>query len=239
MQTYDVFSLFQPSVDKVAVRLKQFGCIWVVDRDVEATKAAALEWRRPTQVCQDYQKGLCHAGENCQKIHIKPQAMQTIKNVLWSSLVLDCCLVHGDMASKGSHNHRILRRSAIEILGDPDAPRIFISPDLIAFTFHLCIMKDSPVEHPLTFRANRVCRLHQQGKCNWNFSCRNVHVCRELWKLRQTILDRHHRGQVVCKGLAYFVNLSPSKTLNVSSGAAMQFQALLPKLFRNGKQTPT
>ena len=35
--------------------------------------------------------------------------------------------------------------------------------------------------HTLIVPANRVCKLHQEGRCTFGGHCRNAHVCRKFW----------------------------------------------------------
>ena len=222
----DISVLFQPSADRVAVRLKDFGCVWIPREEVEPTAALVSNQKGPGMICMDHQNQKCRSGVRCVRFHINPYVLSTLYRKLLSAAVCNCCLVHGDIASRVLEYSNILQRSAIELIGDTDTPRIFIAPEFVAFTSHWCIMKDMPTFHPLTVRANRVCRLHQERRCNWGSSCGNAHVCRLVWRMRQVLLDKH-RGGPVCTGLAYLITLSASKTLTVSSGAGIQFQALL------------
>lgn len=63
----------------------------------------------------------------------------------------------------------------------PDKEPVQVAKERLAVTFfwHRFVTE---YRGTLFFTAERVCQLFQKGRCKYGAECRNVHLCRELWR---------------------------------------------------------
>ena len=162
----------------------------------------------------DHQRSRCLAGTDCQRVHVSCKFMHQVRNVLLRVPFSNSCLFHADFPSQCPNFDGIHRHFALEILTE-GLTRFFVSPGFLASTAYWDNLKDRPISEVFAVKEKRVCRLHQQHRCNQGPSCGNVHICREVWNLHTQLLSMHDQGS---SEYAYFVRQTAHQTLEMVWG---------------------
>ena len=171
----------------------------------------------------DHQRERCHK-EHCKHWHIRHDYVQPIYRALIGVSV--CCYTHGDPSSRHPSFQIILERSLIEMVFEPDdppGPRIFVTPDVFARTRYWDLLIPFSINHPLSVRRKRVCRLHHHQRCNRAYQCGNAHMCHHVLTVC-TALRSLNGGEGLS---AFLVKPNPEGSPIVTSGDAGYFQSLL------------
>ena len=213
---WNLCHLFQEGPDTVPVLvrdLKLYGCLWVpfacIEHVPDAWATAAR--LRPCFVCNDHLRSRCVAGDACSRVHVSPAFLNCVRRMLMSVPFSNCCLLHGDPSSQHPRFGGSCGRFAVEILGPQGStsPRFFVAAALVAATKYWDGIR---LDKLLSVREHRVCRLHQQRRCNFGHECGNVHICRRAWALRTTLL---HTRITNCPEAVYFITIDQQYIISV------------------------
>jgi len=122
-------------------------------------------------LCLLFQRGQCKAGTKCHQIHADPQYISTLREE--AAVSNNCCAAHGDVCSSSFLQ---LNRSVAIVDGAGAGVAYPLS----------CFGRTQLLDHYLRATpgvcrvpANKICRLHTQGRCKFGRDCKNLHFCRE------------------------------------------------------------
>jgi hypothetical protein len=126
-------------------------------------------------ICQLFRDGKCRAYGLCNQIHVRKKYHTYLDDVLKQR---GCCFYHKDLASTSRvHMLDILALGNVSVQnstgGSTSVPTQFFAYTLFWSLFELQTKR--------AIENKEVCRLHQQGVCNYGWNCRFVHICKQFW----------------------------------------------------------
>eukprot|EP00659_Diplonema_papillatum_P011152 gene11152-17145_t len=120
-------------------------------------------------ICPSYLQGTtCAKGRSCANIHTDKAYITFITEPNKA-----CCPFHGTEA-------HVDYKGKIFMVNKHDA-RCPVPLDRLLPSKGLKGLMTYPGS--LTFACNRVCRLHQEKRCQWTRECSNIHLCREFYSI--------------------------------------------------------
>eukprot|EP00669_Euglena_mutabilis_P013374 TRINITY_DN8284_c0_g1_i1.p1 TRINITY_DN8284_c0_g1~~TRINITY_DN8284_c0_g1_i1.p1 ORF type:complete len:191 (+),score=44.07 TRINITY_DN8284_c0_g1_i1:33-575(+) len=121
VKEFDLVEVFQPTAVAMPVvdpLLKEYGRLWIPARHIEPTKALR-RWLAgvPNQasLCILHQKGDCHGGNKCNQAHVRPEYVALVREALLSRSYINCCLQHGDLASRRIDFRSVIGKRGLEL----------------------------------------------------------------------------------------------------------------------------
>lgn len=179
--------LFQPAPSTVPVihpSFKALGRIWVpwpVLSHTSGLDRVLHNHPHAPSLCVLYQTGKCFSREKCNQIHVERQWASTVWHALEQAAVYNCCRSCGDLPSVTHELFGGPRGPPDLSLRVPGVPPFAIPVQQIAATrfWQRFLAED---RHHLYFAPDRICILHQQNTCKYGVECKNVHLCRKVWK---------------------------------------------------------
>lgn len=143
-----IMDLYEPAANSMPVvdpSLKHFGRLWVPLRFVEPTKALR-RWlsgiHQQPSLCLLHHTGQCNGGSKCNQAHINPTFMQEVRDALHTHPFSNCCLGHGDFASRRSDFQKMLKFRTVELKTHENAVNVL--PEWLAVTAYFdCYMTDN------------------------------------------------------------------------------------------------
>ena len=120
-------------------------------------------------ICSSIIQGvICPQGESCSKIH---PDRAFLKFIIEPNK--PCCPFHGT-------DHTVDYKGKVFMI-NKNNQRCPLPLDRLMTTKGLRGLMTSPTT--LAFACNRVCRLHQEKRCQWGRECANLHICREFYAI--------------------------------------------------------
>ena len=179
--------LFQPTEDTIPVihpAFKALGRIWVpwsVLVHTSGLDRVLQNHPHAPSLCILYQNGRCNSWERCNQIHVNRNWAATVWHALQLASVNNCCQTCGDLPSA---KHRAFQSltSLDVVLRVPGMDPIPVPGNRLAATTFWQRMQGQGQGRTLFFSPERICMLHQKNKCKYGVECKNVHLCRHLWR---------------------------------------------------------
>eukprot|EP00994_Dinema_validum_P005121 NODE_322_length_1893_cov_215.796638_g231_i0.p1 GENE.NODE_322_length_1893_cov_215.796638_g231_i0~~NODE_322_length_1893_cov_215.796638_g231_i0.p1 ORF type:complete len:388 (-),score=79.04 NODE_322_length_1893_cov_215.796638_g231_i0:667-1830(-) len=143
--------------------------------------------KRDFSLCMLFQRAKCHAGPKCHQIHAPRDFISHLREQAGNRT---CCKFHGDARSAEGHYESkvaqcphltMLVRKVNRGVNSSSSDAVSIASDRLARTGALETLLGNSTGQ-VAFSATQVCRLHQEEKCRFGKDCKNIHVCRELWR---------------------------------------------------------
>jgi hypothetical protein len=125
-----------------------------------------------------FQRGKCRAAAKCHQIHAEREYITQLRSQAKES---NCCIAHGDPRAKEDGFLEQLKASKTFVLASNDEAHV-LSVDSLARTSELVKLFEQKVGDTMTIPIRKICRLHQKQQCLFGKDCKNIHLCRDVWR---------------------------------------------------------
>jgi len=136
---------------------------------------------RDLSLCMLFQRGKCRAAAKCHQIHADREYIAHLRSRAKES---NCCIAHGEPRAKEDGLMEQLRVMGTFVLQTNDESHV-LKVESLARTAELTRMFEQQGGESLTIPARKICRLHQKQQCLFGKDCKNVHLCRDVWRNAQ------------------------------------------------------
>ncbi|KAJ9440037.1 hypothetical protein DIPPA_06323 [Diplonema papillatum] len=151
----------------------------------QQNKSATGEPPKDFGLCTYYMySGSCKNGAECSHIHANREFLRYLQEGH-----KPCCPYHGDTASAfRDYDGKVIMVNKVNQKCHITMERLSTTKglrELVAVPAGKGAPAQKNGDKPgsASFCSNRVCRLHQEKRCQYGFECANLHVCREYYAL--------------------------------------------------------
>eukprot|EP01065_Artemidia_motanka_P047455 TRINITY_DN7441_c0_g2_i1.p1 TRINITY_DN7441_c0_g2~~TRINITY_DN7441_c0_g2_i1.p1 ORF type:complete len:431 (+),score=124.11 TRINITY_DN7441_c0_g2_i1:59-1294(+) len=142
--------------------------------DSEGRGAYARGERRDYRLCMKHLDGSCRVGRQCPDIHARPGYVLRVRGGD------PCCPFHNPQRTEAWAGQPFELR-AKKSFKQPEYTTVPLCA--VAITRGLQTLPETTTPDGTKvrqFAVGKVCRLHQENRCDFGTSCNNIHVCRSL-----------------------------------------------------------
>jgi hypothetical protein len=138
---------------------------------------------RDLSLCMLFQRGKCRAAAKCHQIHADREFIAQLRSRAKES---NCCIAHGDPRANEDGVMEQLRVMGTFVLHLNDESHV-LNTESLARTAELTRLFEQRGGDNLIIPARKICRLHQKQQCLFGKDCKNIHLCRDVWRNLQTL----------------------------------------------------
>eukprot|EP00756_Hemistasia_phaeocysticola_P024164 Hpha_TRINITY_DN15933_c2_g1::TRINITY_DN15933_c2_g1_i1::g.72921::m.72921 len=148
-------------------------------REAYGRRRGEGEWT----LCTKHLDGTCAKGSACGDIHVEPSHVVRVREGD------ACCPAHAPERADTAPGGQLLRVR----LSGRHSDNQTIAPEAVCLTKGLQRLPQQP-DGSRHFPIGKVCRLHQENRCDYGRNCNNVHLCRQLYARYRSAKPEVERG---------------------------------------------